>query len=179
MKKTFMMRILLVVLLLLPALLAAAHDEPKLEATTHDGRDVILLEDHTWSFLEYEPGDPEKSAVLTILKVVEMDDACRLEMHLQNNLDFKIRSLVPRFSVFNQRGVLFEAKSKGFSAIKTTKDQYGNLQFSGIGCRDISRIKIHGAARCTMGAIDMFNEEEGECLDHLYVVPTDLINISK
>ena len=173
-----MMRFLFIVLLL-PAMVAAAHDEPRIQATTFDGREVVLFEDHTWEFVEYEPGDPERSAVLTILKVIEMDDACRLEMHLQNNLDFKIRSLVPRFTVFNQRGVMFESKSKGFSSIKTGKDQYGDLQFSGIGCRDISRIKVHGAERCTMGTIDMFNAEEGECLSHIYVMPTDLINLSK
>lgn len=173
------MKRLLFILLLFPVVSTAAHDEPRIDATTYDGRNVILYEDHTWEFIEYEPGDPEKSAVLTILKVVEMDEACRLEMRLQNNLDFKIRSLVPAFSVFNQSGILFETRSKGFAGIKPTKRQYKNLQFNGIGCRDISRIRVHGAERCTMSNIDMFNAEDGECLGYIYVEPTDLIEISK
>jgi len=30
-----------------------------------------------------------------------------------------------------------------------------------------------------MGEIDQFNEEEGECLSHIFVEPSDKINISK
>lgn len=173
------MKRFLCLLALVPALAAYGQKEVGINATTYDGRDVILHEDHTWEFVEYQPGNPETSAVLTILKVVEMDEACRLEMRLQNNLNFKIRSLVPAFSVFNQSGTLFETRSKGFAGIKPTKRQYKTLQFNGIGCRDISRIRVHGAERCTMGNIDMFNAEEGQCLGYIYVEPTDLINISK
>ncbi len=160
------------------ALHAVAHNEPEIEAMTDDGRAVILYEDHTWKFVEYEEGDPENSAVLTVTKVHEMGEACRLQLHLQNNLTFKIRSLVPRFSVFNQDNVMYESISKSFSQIKPTRDLYRDIQFS-LGCRDISRILVHGADRCTMGDIDMFNEEEGQCLEHIYVTPTDLINIGK
>ena len=31
----------------------------------------------------------------------------------------------------------------------------------------------------TVGDIDMFNEEDGQCLSHIYVEPSDLIDISK
>ena len=160
------------------ALQAAAHTTPEIEAMTDDGRPVILYEDHTWEFVEFDEGDPENSAVLTVTKVQEMGEACRMQLHLQNNLTFKIRSLVPRFTVYNLDNVMYDSKSKSFTSIKPTRDQYRELQFS-LGCRDISRILVHGAERCTMGDIDMFNEEDGQCLEHIYVTPTDLINISK
>ena len=168
----------LILILALGSLQAAAHSIPEIEAMTNDGRPVILYEDHTWDFVEYEEGDPETSAVLTVTKVHEMDQACRMQLHLQNNLTFKIRSLVPRFTVYNQDNVMYESISKSFSQIKPTRDLYRDLQFS-LGCRDISRILVHGAERCTMGDIDMFNEEDGQCLAHIYVTPSDLINISK
>jgi hypothetical protein len=40
-------------------------------------------------------------------------------------------------------------------------------------------IKVIDASRCRMGDIDQWNEEEGECFSHLYIEPSDLINISK
>lgn len=168
----------LVLILATCALQAAAHTEPEIKAMTNDGRAVILYEDHSWEFLEYEEGDPARSAVLTVTKVDEMGEACRLQLHMQNNLSFKIRSLVPRFTVYNRDNVVYDSKSRSFTAIKPTRDQYRELQFS-IGCRDISRIMVHGAERCTMGDIDMFNEEDGQCLEHIYVTPSDLINITK
>lgn len=166
------------IILVFTALNAGAHTQPEIDAITHDGREVILYEDHTWDFVEYEPGDPENSAVLTVTKVHEMGEACRMQLHMQNNLPFKIRSLVPRFTVYNLDNVMYDSKSKSFTAIKPTRDQYRELQFS-LGCHDISHIRVHGAERCTMGDIDMFNEEEGQCLSHIYMTPTDLINISK
>ncbi|NND66841.1 MAG: hypothetical protein HKN19_04560 [Halioglobus sp.] len=165
-------------ILALGALNAVAHTEPEIEAITVDGRSVILHEDHTWDFVEPEKGNPETSAVLTVTKLQDMGEACRMQLHMQNNLPFKIRSLVPRFTVYNLDNVMYDSKSKSFTAIKPTRDQYRELQFS-LGCRDISRILVHGAERCTMGDIDMFNEEDGQCLAHIYMTPSDLINISK
>ncbi len=173
-----LIRLLAISLALVTLQAVGDHGVPEIEAVTLDGRVVKLLENHTWEYVEYEEGDPETSAVLTVTKVHEMDEACRLQLHLENNLTFKIRSLVPRFTVYNQEDIMYESISKSFTGIKPTRDLYRDIQFS-LGCRDISRIIVHGAERCTMGDIDMFNEEEGQCLGHIYVTPTDLINISK
>jgi hypothetical protein len=158
---------------------AQAHTGDDIRALTNDGRKVILKVDHSWEFIEFVEGDPSKSAVLTVTKVEEMQDACKLYFHMQNNTGHKIRTLVPRFGVYNQEGVLFDSKSKSFSSIKPTRDMYNSLQFSGIGCHEITRINVHDAARCMMGTIDQWNEEEGECLSYIYITPTDVINISK
>ena len=108
-----------------------------------------------------------------------MNDACRIDLRMQNNLGFKIRSLVPKFAAYNTEGVLYESRSTSFGAIKPTRDQYQKIQFNGIGCNQISLLKVHSAAHCTMGEIDKYNEEEGQCLSHIFVQPSDLINISK
>jgi hypothetical protein len=172
-------QLLILTLVLTVSSQAQAHTEEELGAVTTDGRQVLLKADHTWSFAEFQEGDPANSAVLTIINVHEMQDACRLELRMKNNLGFKIRSLVPRFGVYNQEGVMYESKSKSFSAINPTKTQYTTIQFSGIGCHAISHIKVFDAGRCRMGNIDQWNEEEGQCLSHIYMEPTDLISISK
>ena len=168
------------VLLLLASFgLRADHNGPEIEAKTDDGRRVVLKEDHTWDYIEISEGDPATSAVLTVMNIQEMQDACRLEFRLQNNLGYKISNLVPRFGVYNQDGILFDSSSKSFTTIKPTKAEFAKVQFSGIGCHEITHIKVYDAARCKMGNIDQWNEEEGQCLRLLYVEPSELINITK
>ena len=166
------------VLLGLGAERAMAHNEAELRGITDDGRRVLLKENHTWDFIKVPVGNPETSAVLTILEVTDLEEACRFKMHMQNNLNVKIVHLVPRFGFYNKDGVLFDTISKSFSSLKPGKDKYTKMQVSGIGCSQISLVKIFDAARCRMGDIDIWNEKEGECLSHLYLKPTDLINIS-
>jgi len=157
-----------------------AHDVPEIDAMTSDGRMVILYEDHTWDFISTDIGDPQTSAVLTVTEVKEMQDACGLQLRMKNNLPNKIRSIVPRFSVYNKDNVVFDSKSQSFTAIKPTRNQYKRIQFTGIGCHEIRWIRVHDAARCTIGeVVDMFNEEEGQCLSYIYVEPSEMINISK
>src|SRR5262245_31998919 len=83
--------------------------DPDLKAVTSDGRQVLLKTDHTWEFIEYKSGDPSSSAVLTVMRVWEMQDACKIQFRLQNNLGYPIGALVPRFSVQNREGVLYES----------------------------------------------------------------------
>lgn len=159
---------------------AQAHDGPEMQAITDDGRVVVLREDHTWEYVEIEQGDPAHSAVLTVTEVKEMHEACGLQIRLQNNMTHRIRSIVPRFSVYNDKNIEFDSKSQSFTAIKPTRSQYKRIQFNGIGCHEIKWVRVHDAARCTIGeVVDMFNETEGQCLSYIYVEPSDLINISK
>jgi hypothetical protein len=160
--------------------LSQAHDEPRIEAVTSDGRLVYLLEDHTWDFINNQSRSPENSAYLTITELKEMQDACAMQVKLENNLGFKIRSLVPRFSIYNDKNIVFDHKSLSFSSIKPGRTQYRSFQFNDIGCHEIRWMRVHGADHCTMGdLVDMFNEEEGQCLEFINVAPSDLINVSK
>jgi hypothetical protein len=146
---------------------------------TPDGRRVLLRNDHTWEVIEIEQGDPSISAVISVANISGVRNACKVGLRLENNLGYKIKSLIPSFSVYTRKGVLFETVSKAFSSIKPTRDQYRQIQFVGITCEDIGHVKIHGAEHCSMGSMDKFNEEEGECLSHIYVQASDLIKITK
>jgi hypothetical protein len=153
--------------------------EPDIKAVTSDGRQVLLRGDHTWEVIEFQQGDPSTSAVLSVTQVWDMEDACKIQFRLQNNLGYRITALVPRFSVQNQEGVMYESPSISFNTIKPTKREYAEIQISGLGCKDISQMKLIDAARCRMGQIDQWNEKEGECLGHIYLEPTTLIPLSK
>lgn len=82
-----------------------AHDEPIIDADPSDGCLVRLYEDHSWEFVSEEPGDPANSSVLNGTEIKEMQDACDLQRLLQNNMLYKVRSIVPRCFVFNRDDV--------------------------------------------------------------------------
>jgi hypothetical protein len=170
---------LIVLLILVARAPAQAETEEVINAVTLDGRRVLLNGDNTWEFVQAAAADPATSAVLTVTRVWEMDQACKLQFRLQNNLGYRISALVLRMSVQNKDGVIYDTKSISFASIKPTDDQYREMQFSGIGCHAISHLKVFDAARCRMGEIDQWNEEEGECLSHVVIEPSNEINISK
>jgi hypothetical protein len=178
MKTNFSLSLILL-LSLLASVPARAEEEEVINAVTVDGRRVLLNSDNTWEFVQSAAQDPATSAVLTVTRVWEMDQACKLQFRLQNNLGYRISALVLRMTVQNQDGVIYDTKSISFASIKPTDDQFKEMQFSGIGCHAISHLKVFDAARCRMGEIDQWNEEEGECLSHVFIEPSNEINISK
>jgi hypothetical protein len=146
---------------------------------TPDGRRVLLRDDHTWEVLEADQGDAANSAIITVANVRGLRNACQVGLRLENKLGYKIKSLIPSFSAHTTKGVLYETVSKAFSSIKPTRDQYQQIQFIGITCEGIGHIRVHGADHCSMGPMDKFNEEDGECLSHIYVQPSELIKVIK
>jgi len=158
---------------------AQTQPEPDLKAVTADGRRILLKSDHTWEFVEFQQGDPATSAVLTVTKVWDMQDACKIQFRLQNNLGYRIGAIVPRFAVQNMDGVVYVSPSISFNGILPTDRKHTEIQISGLGCHEISHLKLIDAARCRMGDIDQWNEKEGECLSHIYLEPSQEINISK
>jgi hypothetical protein len=176
-----MKQLTLIVMIVLLSLGAGARAELEAEfkAVTRDGRQVLLKSDHTWEFIQFVQGDPSTSAVLTVTQVWDMQDACKIQFRLQNNLGYKIHALVPRFAILNKEGVIYDTPSISFTSIMPTKNEYTEIQISGVGCHDMSQVKLIDAARCRMGDLDQWNEEEGECLSHIYLEPSQEINISK
>lgn len=146
---------------------------------TPNGRHVLLMEDHTWEYIEVEQRLPEESAVLTVANIKTLSNACKVGLKLKNNLGFKIKSLVPSFTAYTGDGVRYETVSKSFSSIKPTLDQYRQIQFIGLRCEDIGHILVHGADHCSMGPLDKFSVEQGICLGHIHVQASNLIEISK
>ena len=124
-------------------------------------------------------GDPSKSAVLSVINIEDLGSTCKIGLRLQNNLGYKIKSLVPTFSVYKTGGLRFESVSKGFSSIKPTRDLYREIQFQGIGCSEVDHILVHDADQCNMGQLDKYNNKEGECLGKIFVEPSEVINIRK
>ena len=161
------------------ALMFCVEASADMEAVTKDGRHVILKDDNTWEYIQSEEGDPSKSAVLSVIKVEDLGSICKVGIRLQNNLGYRIDSLVPTFSVYKPGGLHFESVSKGFSSIKPTRDLYREVTFHGIGCSELDYVLVHDADQCNMGPLDKYNNEEGECLSKIFVEPSDLINIRK
>ena len=150
-----------------------------IEVVTPDGRHVLLKNDHTWEYLELEQLPAEQSAVLDVVNVKELSNACDIGFRLTNNQPYKIKSLVPSFSVYTKDQILFDTQSKSFNSIKPTRSQYQKVRFIGIVCPDISHIKLFGADRCTMGPFTKFDSSEGECLKRIHIQENDLIKVLK
>jgi len=150
-----------------------------IEVVTPDGRRVLLRYDNTWEYIQVEQGSPSSSALIEVDNIRELRNACKVGLRLTNNLGYQIKSLVPTFSAYTREGILYNTVSTAFSTIKPTRDQYRQIQFIGLPCRDIDHIMVGGADHCSMGPMDKFNEAEGECLSHIYVQKSDLIDIFK
>ncbi len=157
----------------------AIDTDEGIDVLTPDGRHVLLMDDHTWKYIEVEQGLPSESALMKVANIKEFTNACKIGIRITNNLGYFIKSVVPSFSAYNRDGVLYETVSKSFSSIKPTREQYRQIQFVGLRCQDISRILVHGAEHCHMGDLDKFNEEKGECLARIYVQASDQIEITK
>lgn len=150
-----------------------------IEVVTPNGRHVLLRDDYTWEYLEVEQLPADESAVLAVVNIKELSNACDVGFRLTNNLPYKIKSLVPSFSLYNRDQVLFDTQSKSFNSIKPTRSQYQKVRFIGITCPEISHIKLLGADRCTMGPFTKFDSDEGECLKRIHVKESDLIKVLK
>ena len=158
-------------------LLFSSAANADIQAVTEDGRKVLLKDNNTWEYIQSTQGDPAISAVLSVINVEDLGSLCKLGLRLQNNLGYKIKSLVPSFTAYKTGGLRFESVSQSFSSIKPTLDLYREIQFHGLGCSEIDHIQVHGADQCDMGPLDKYNNEEGECLSKVFVEPSDLINI--
>ena len=150
-----------------------------IEVVTPDGRHVLLKNDQTWEYLELAQLPAEESAVLDVVNVKELSNACDVGFKLTNNQPYKIKSLVPSFSAYTRDQVLFDTQSKSFNSIKPTRSQYQKVRFIGITCPEISHIKLLGADRCTMGPFTKFDSGEGECLKRIHIRENDLIKVLK
>jgi hypothetical protein len=161
------------------ALMFCIETSADMEAVTTEGRHVLLKDNMTWEYIQSKEGDASKSAVLSVINVEDLGSVCKIGLRLQNNLGYRIKSLVPTFSVYKTGGLRFDSVSEAFSSIKPTRDLYREIQFHGIGCSEVDHILVHDADQCNMGQLDKYNNKEGECLRKIFVEPSDLINIRK
>ena len=161
----------------LAALAAAAAADFKVRGP--DGRLILLKDDHTWEYVNGQGGAPEEHVLLSVERVEAGASSCLIGLRLVNNLRHPVRSLVPQFSAYKAGQIKIETVFQSFARIKPTRDQYQEIRFTGIGCPEIAYVKVHGADRCSMGDLTKFSVTKGECLKHIRLAPTDLINITK
>lgn len=177
-----LLRLSMAVLLLSQAAQAAV------ELVTPDGRRVLLHDDHTWEYLSAEqPQQPAETqqdqtprAVLQVSHVNELEGVgCRMGVVLQNDLPYKIKNLAIRFAVHKSESLPYDSVTRSFSEIKPTDNQYRRLLFRGIRCSEIHHIQIQDPGRCAMGDLDRFSAQPGDCIEHIRIEPTQLVNILK
>lgn len=171
--------------LLIIALAPFSAARADVEVATPDGRKVLLKDDGTWSFVETEkPADQEKivvtgEGVLKLERMAELGGNCQIGIRLQNDTNYEIRSIVPRFVIYRKNGVAYEGRTLGFYSINPGNSLVRETLFRGISCADIGRIQVSGGERCTMGDLDRFAYTGGACLDRVRVVPSDLVTFDK
>jgi hypothetical protein len=173
-------------ILLVAAQAHAPAVQADFELAAPDGRRVLLKDDGTWRYAATEdkgaPGEQVKEqgeAVLTLLGKTELRASCRFEMQLVNNLPYEIRTIVPSFVAHRSSGVIYDRVSANFNALLPGNSQKRQIEFLGINCKDIARLQVAGANRCTMGELDRYSPQEGQCLGRIRVVESDVVRFDK
>lgn len=176
---------------LICALSVVGAARAEVEATTDDGRRVLLNDDHTWTFVdgsetESRAGLPMESGAESddhvVLEVVDFEDVgygCLVRLKVTNNQGHMIKSLVPQFHALIDGDILYEKLFMAFSWVKPTRDQSKAITYAGLACADIARIQVVGADRCEMGTLSKHSVEKGECLKRIRVQPSPLVTIGK
>lgn len=156
------------------------------EVTGPDGRRIMLKSDGTWSYVEATAEEPEKEkltvtgeGVLTLERMVELGENCKIGWRLQNDTNYEIRNIVPRFVIYRTNGIAYEARTLAFYSIRPGNSSYREAMFQGIPCNGIGRIQVTGGDRCVMGDLDKFSYTGGACLERVRVVPSDLVPFDK
>jgi len=172
-------------LLLIVALAPLSPARADLEVTGPDGRRILLKEDGTWRYADAEQeGAKERpvvkgEGVLKLERLVELGPNCKIGFRMQNDTDYEIRSIVPRFIIYRTNGVAFEGRTLGFYSINPGNSFYRETMFQGINCKEIGRIQVTGGDRCVMGDLDNFSYVGGACLERVRVVPSDIVRFDK
>lgn len=164
---------------------ASQHALAAIQLVTPDGKQVLLKDDHTWEYVSPEntttSSEPlESHALLKISHVNEVEGgACRLGVVVENGLPYKIKNLSVRFTAYKSESLRYESVTRGFYEIKSTDSQYQQVYFRGIGCSEIHHVKVEDPGRCTMGDLDRFSSNPGDCIALVELEPSNLINIQK
>ena len=170
---------LLGLLTVLTGLTASVVAAAPIELTAPDGRTVRLNDDQTWEYVESAAGSVPQVLTLRLERKIDAPRGCGFGMRLINGASYKVVSLIPRVSAFDNRDVRFDTVYVAYSGIKPTLEQYREFHFKGIPCAEIARLKLHGGDRCNMGDLDRFIAEKGVCLARIRLEPSDVFPMAK
>jgi hypothetical protein len=172
-------------ILLLGALAPWSVAMADFEVTGPDGRRILLRDDGSWRYVDVEKEEATErptvigEGVLTLERMAELGENCRIGFRLQNDTNFEIRNIVPRFVIYRTNGIAYEARTLAFYSINPGNSSYRETLFQGIACKGIGRIQVTGGDRCVMGDLDRFSYTAGACLERIRVVPSDLVTFDK
>lgn len=172
-------------MLSLGALVPLSAARADFEVTAPDGRRVLLKNDGTWTYVETAPAPVSDrpafkgEGVLTLEHIIDHGNACKLGFRLQNDSNYEIRNIVPRFVLYRTNGIAYEARTLAFYSINPGNSLYRETFFRGIGCNEIGRVQVTGGDRCTIDDLDKFSYVGGACLDRVRVVPNDRLRFEK
>ena len=151
-----------------------------IRATTADGREVLLLDNGTWTLVtERSGGEASQQATLTLEKRFDLARGCRLGLRLTNDLTAQIRTLVLRFTAYKGDNIPFETVSRGFSYIKPTTSQYQEISFRGISCDEISAVEVSAARNCHVAELTKYSASEERCLELIGISASEVLPIAK
>ena len=159
--------------------LAAPSVYADMELTAPDGRRVLLRDDQTWAWVDDEAGAPPDHLLLEIVSRLPQSSACRYGLRMTNNLGYALRTIVPQFSTYKAGGVRYETVFVEFSSLKPTDSQYREITFRGIRCEEVESLRMSGGDRCSMGELNRYSGTPGECLSHVKLAPSTVVDISK
>lgn len=160
--------------------LLATQAAADIEATTKDGRKVLLDDNGTWHYLlETDQEQAPKMAELVLEHRQALPHGCRLGLRMTNHMESQIRTLVLRFTAFKQGDIPFETVSRGYSFIKPTTDQYQEIQFRGITCDEIDKVQVRAAHNCHVGELTKYSASEERCLELVDVKASELVTLFK
>jgi hypothetical protein len=191
--------------LLAGAALLAPGAHADTEATTADGRRVLLKEDGTWKYIEEKPEKADKAdkadkaerseegaqpapaynakqdgeGVLQLERRVQLGRSCSFVVSLQNALVYEIVSIVPYLTAWRANGAAYQTESVSFQSIRPGNRQERTVEFLGITCDEIARLQVVGGERCEMGELNKFSDVKGQCLARLRVAPSTLVRFEK
>jgi len=163
--------------LLLAGLLFSVSAHADLQATTKDGREVLLRDNGLWEFVVDRKQEQQPKALLKLEKREDIPNGCRLGLRVDNQLNAQIRTLVLRFTAYKPGGIPFETVSRGYSFIKPTKNQYQEIRFRDLSCDDIDKVQVRAAHNCHVGELTKYSATEESCLSLVKVVESNLMTI--
>lgn len=153
----------------------------EMELIAPDGKRILLKDDMTWEYVEVlkSKDQLERYAHLNVVRVENTAGSCRIGFRLRNGLAVEIGSLVLRFSAYTEDDIIYETINRGFQHIKPTRQQYKEIMFRGLKCKEIKSLRVHGGDHCSSGDLTKYSAKEGECLEKVYVEASDKISIYK
>ena len=166
----------------LPCLLALILATPALadqKAVTGDGRSVLLRDDGRWEFLDGPAEETPRTATLTLERMENLPQGCRIGLRLYNGLTDRIDSLVLHLDVYKPGQIRFETETRGFSYINPTASQYKAVLLRGIACPEIDHVEVEVARNCHVGEITKYSLDRNACARLVEVRASEHLKILK